>query len=287
MDARLEFPQTTLAASGWRAHLPRRWTGDRVTTVFTLALAFPLAAMLYERGGALLPLLAGALAVAVGWTILFTRLRGRDMNWHAVPVAIIFTLLVPPAVPLWQALLALSFGVVVGEQVFGGRGYSFLHPAVAALAFLFFSFPDATLEEVDFPWVTLAVVPGTVLLLATGLVSWRILLAAVIGFAGWASLKGLGLPWEMVPSTALALGVIHLVCEPTSAAATNPGRWAYGLFTGALIVILGEAGQGVGSAAAVVFAALLGSIFAPLIDRIVVLVNVKRRRQRQWPTSIR
>lgn len=287
MDAKVEFPQTPLAASARRTHLPRRWTGDRVTTVFTLALAFPLAATLYERGGVLLPLLAGALIVAMGWTLLFTRLRGKAMNWHAVPTAIVFSLLVPPSVPLWQALLALSFGIVVGEQVFGGRGYSFLHPAVAALAFLFFSFSGATLDQENSQLVAIAVLPGTILLLASGLISWRILLAAAIGFAGWMALKGLAPPVGEVLTSSLALGIVYLVCEPTSAAATNPGRWAYGLLIGMLVVILGEAGPGVGSTGAVVFAALLGSVFAPLIDRVVVLGNINRRRRRQWPTPIR
>lgn len=283
MDAQIEFPQTILAA-GRRAHLPRRWTGDRVTSVFTLALAFPLAAALYEAAGVILPLLAGALVVALGWTALFARLRGKGMNWHAVPTAIVFSLLVPPSVPLWQSLLALSFGVVLGEQVFGGRGYSFVNPAVAALAFLFFSFPGATLEQANSSFVALAVLPGAGLLLASGLISWRILLAATTGFVGWMALKGLGLPSEAVLTSGLALGAIYLVCEPTSAAAANPGRWAFGLMAGVMIVILGEAGQGVGSTAAVVFAALLGNVFAPLIDRVVAIFNINRRRRRQWPT---
>lgn len=283
MNARVEFPQTTLAA-GRGAHLPRSWAGDRVTSVFALALAFPLAAALYETGGGLVPLLVGALAVAAGWTLLFSRLRGKAMNWHAVPTAIVFFLLAPPEAPLWQALLALSFGVVGGEQVFGGRGYSFLHPAVVALAFLFFSFPETTAGQPDSWLVAAAVLPGALLLLATGLVSWRILLSVAIGFCGWMVLKGLGLPSGAVPASGLALGAVYLVSEPTSAAATNPGRWAYGLLVGMLIVALGEAGPGIGSTAAVVFAALLGSVFAPMIDRVVISLNVKRRRRRQWPT---
>jgi Na+-transporting NADH:ubiquinone oxidoreductase subunit B len=246
-------------------------------------VAFPLAATLGETGGRQVPLLAGSLAVAVGWTLMFTWARARPMNWHAVPTAIVFSLLAPQ-VPLWQALLALSFGVVVGEQVFGGRGYSFLNPAVAALAFLFFSFPAAAAGSAPSPLVAFAVLPGALLLLASGLVSWRILVAVVIGLTGWMAVKGLGLPSAGVLTASLALGVIHLVCEPTSAAATNPGRWAYGLLVGMLLVILGEAGQGIGSTGSVVFAALLGSVFAPLIDRIVMHLDIKRRERRRWPT---
>ncbi|MGB3390249.1 MAG: RnfABCDGE type electron transport complex subunit D [Pseudaminobacter sp.] len=280
MDVRVEFPQAALSAAGRR--VPQGWTSDRVTTVFTLAAMFPLAAAIHATGGALLPHLLGTLFVSIGWTYLFGRLRSRDMNWHAVPVAIVFTLMVP-AVPLWQSLVALSFGIVVGEQIFGGRGYSFLSPAVAALAFLFFSFPTAAGEQAPAALVTIAVLPGALLLIASGLISWRIVIAVAIGFTGWIALKGFGLPSLAMLTTSLALGVTFLICEPTSAAATNPGRWAYGLFTGALLVILGDAGQGVGSTASIVFAALLGSVFAPLIDRIVIHFNIRRRRQRRWP----
>ncbi len=283
MDARVAFPQTTLSAVGRGRHLPRRWTGDRVTAVFTLALAFPFAAAAYETGGAILPLLVAALLVAIAWTLLFTRLRAKDMNWHAVPTAIVFALMAPPGVPLWQALLALSFGVVAGEQVFGGRGYSFLHPAVAALAFLFFSFPATTGEQAESRLVMAAALPGALLLLSSGLISWRILVSTAIGFSGWIALTGFGAPPGAMLTPALVLGAVYLVCDPTSAAATNPGRWAHGLLVGVLIALLGQAGPGVGATAAVVFAALLGSVFAPMIDRIVIHVNVARRRRRQWP----
>ena len=255
-----------------------------VTAAFLLALVLPLAAALHATGGALLPLLVVALVVAVGFTLLFARLRGRPMDWYAVVTAIIFALMVPPGVPLWQAMLALAFGVVVGEQVFGGRGYSFLHPAVAALAFLFFSFPGSATGQANFPLVAAAVVPGAVVLLANRVISWRILAGLAVGLAGWSALKGFPHPWQEVLTSPLALGVVFLACEPVAAAATNPGRWAYGLLAGILVVVLGEAGDGSGSASAIVFSALLGSVFAPLIDRIVILLNVNRRRRRQWPT---
>lgn len=281
MNVRTAFPQVELSA----AERPARRGGlDRVTALFLLALALPLAAALYEDGGERLPLLAGSLAVAAGWTALFSRLRGRAFDPHAAVTAIVFTLMVPQGVPLWQALLALSFGVVVGEQIFGGRGFAFLHPATAALAFLFFSFPASTTEAASFPLVAAAVLPGAALLLAAGLVSWRILAGIVVGAAVWLALKGAFVPWQAIATSSFALGVVFLVCAPASAAATNAGRWAFGVTVGALVVVLGAAGDGSGSTGAIVFSALLGCIFAPLIDRIVVLFNVNRRRRRQWPT---
>lgn len=284
MNARVDFPQTTLSAAE-RADRPRdRWTIDRVTALFLAALAPPLAASLHESGGGLLPLLAGSLATAGFWVALFARMRGRPVNWHFLVTAIVFALLVPPAVPLWQALLAISFGVVIGEQVFGGRGYSFLHPAAAALAFLFFSFPASTTEQASSLLVAIAVLPGAALLVAGRLVAWRVLAGFAAGLALWLALKGFPLPWQAVATSSLALGLVFLVCEPVGAAATNPGRWAYGILAGMLVVILGEAGAGAGSPSAIVFSALLASIFAPLIDRVAILVNVNRRRRRKWPT---
>ena len=208
MEAKDEFPQTALAAAGRRRRLPSRWTGDRVTSVFTLALAFPLAAALYERGDSLLPLLAGALVVAVGWTLLFTRLRGRVMNWHAVPTAIIFSLLVPPSAPLWHALLALSFGVVVGEQIFGGRGYSFLHPAVAALAFLFCSavFQIADGVQAVGAGMLRGLQDTRVPMIYAALGYWGFGMPLSLFFAFWMKLEGLGI-W-----IGLAAGLAAVAC---------------------------------------------------------------------------
>lgn len=284
MDARVEFPQTSLSAAGRALPWAAGRGGDRTTALFLIALAPPLAAALYQGSGAPVPLLAGALAAAAFWTVLFARLRGRVPGWHFLVTAAVFALLAPAGVPVWQAVLAVSFGVALGEEVFGGRGYSFLHPAAAALAFLFFSFPASTGEQISSPAVALAVLPGAALLVATRRVSWRVLLGFAAGMALWLALKGFGPPWQAILTSSLALGIVFLVCEPVSAACTNPGRWAYGILAGSLVVLLGAAGEGPGSASAIVFASLLASIFAPLIDRLAVLVNVKRRSRRAWPT---
>jgi Na+-transporting NADH:ubiquinone oxidoreductase subunit B len=42
---------------------------------------------------------------------------------------------------LWQVALGISFGVVLGKEVFGGTGKNFLNPALVGRAFLFFAYP--------------------------------------------------------------------------------------------------------------------------------------------------
>lgn len=282
MSARLKFPQVELGARRRSNLLPGMWTSDRITTIFTLALSFPLAVALYERHAALWLLLAIACCVSIGWTLVFTRLRGKVMNWHAVPTAIAFVLLLPPEVPIWQAMLSLSFGLVFGEQVFGGRGYAFVNPVTAALAFHFFSFPGAA-DSGNTGALTMAVLPGALLLVSFGFISLRVLLGYAGGVAVAIALAGGFANAPALLTAGAAIALVHLVCDPVSGATTNPGRWAYGILVGALTVILGHAGQGLGSLPSVIFAALLGSVFAPLIDALVIRVNIWRRRRRKWP----
>jgi len=55
--------------------------------------------------------------------------------------SILFALILPPSIPLWQVALGISFGVVIGKEVFGGTGKNFLNPALTGRAFLFFAYP--------------------------------------------------------------------------------------------------------------------------------------------------
>ena len=53
----------------------------------------------------------------------------------------LFPLILPVTVPLWQVALGISFGVVIGKEIFGGTGMNVLNPALTARAFLFFAYP--------------------------------------------------------------------------------------------------------------------------------------------------
>lgn len=75
------------------------------------------------------------------WEGLFAWKRGHEVNEGFFVTGILFTLILPPAIPLWQVFLGISFGVVVGKEVFGGTGKNFLNPALVGRAFLFFAYP--------------------------------------------------------------------------------------------------------------------------------------------------
>ena len=88
------------------------------------------------------------------WEVVFAMIRGHEVNEGFFVTSVLFALICPPDVPLWQAALGISFGVVIGKEVFGGTGKNFLNPALAGRAFLFFAYPaemsgDAVWTAVD------------------------------------------------------------------------------------------------------------------------------------------
>ncbi|MDR2260741.1 MAG: NADH:ubiquinone reductase (Na(+)-transporting) subunit B [Azoarcus sp.] len=93
---------------------------------------------------------------AVGglWEVLFAMVRGHEVNEGFFVTSVLFALILPPTIPLWQVALGISFGVVIAKEVFGGTGKNFLNPALAGRAFLFFAYPaqisgDAVWTAVD------------------------------------------------------------------------------------------------------------------------------------------
>lgn len=76
------------------------------------------------------------------WEWLFARLRKRSLVEGSLLTALLFTLILPPAAPLWQVAIGVSFGVVVGKEIFGGTGKNFLNPAITGLVFLSLAYPN-------------------------------------------------------------------------------------------------------------------------------------------------
>ncbi|MGN0915094.1 MAG: NADH:ubiquinone reductase (Na(+)-transporting) subunit B [Succinivibrio sp.] len=88
-----------------------------------------------------LPIYIVVFAVGAFWEVLFCLMRHHEINEGFFVTSILFALVVPPTIPLWQAALGISFGVVIGKEVFGGTGRNFVNPALCGRAFLFFAYP--------------------------------------------------------------------------------------------------------------------------------------------------
>jgi Na+-transporting NADH:ubiquinone oxidoreductase subunit B len=88
-----------------------------------------------------LPIYIVTLAVGGFWEVLFAAIRNHEINEGFLVTSMLFALIMPPDIPLWQVALGVSFGVVIGKEIFGGTGKNFVNPALAGRAFLFFAYP--------------------------------------------------------------------------------------------------------------------------------------------------
>jgi Na+-transporting NADH:ubiquinone oxidoreductase subunit B len=100
------------------------------------------------------PIYLVTLIVGGIWEVLFAIVRGHEVNEGFFVTSMLFSLILPATTPLWQVALGISFGVVIGKEVFGGTGKNFLNPALTGRAFLFFAYPaqmsgDAIWTAVD------------------------------------------------------------------------------------------------------------------------------------------
>jgi Na+-transporting NADH:ubiquinone oxidoreductase subunit B len=87
------------------------------------------------------PIYFVTLAVGGVWEVLFATVRGHEINEGFLVSSMLYALILPPDMPLWQVALGISFGIVIGKEIFGGTGKNFLNPALTGRAFLFFAYP--------------------------------------------------------------------------------------------------------------------------------------------------
>ncbi len=101
-----------------------------------------------------LPIYMVTLMAGGFWEVLFAMVRNHEINEGFFVTSMLFTLTLPASIPLWQVAIGISFGVVIGKEIFGGTGKNFLNPALVGRAFLFFAYPmqmsgDAVWVPVD------------------------------------------------------------------------------------------------------------------------------------------
>jgi Na+-transporting NADH:ubiquinone oxidoreductase subunit B len=140
---------------------------------------------------------------------------------------------------------------------------------------------------------TLMVLVGALILIYTGVGSWRIMLGSVIGaaltgwlFNLWGANELMSFNWfNHLIVGGFAFGVVFMATDPVSAAQTTKGKWIYGLLVGLFCILIRVFNPAYPEG--VMLAILLMNIFAPTIDHYVIEANINKRLNRKIKTNLK
>ncbi len=309
------------ADEGWRLILAGMFGGFDPNNIWD---CFVLGAVYF------IPIYLTTFVIGGIWEVVFAIKRGHEINEGFFVTSILFALTCPPDIPLWMVALGISFGIVIGKEVFGGTGKNFLNPALTGRAFLYFAYPafmsgDSVWVAVDgysgatalsvaasngvealqsqIGWMNafignvqgsvgetsvIAIGIGMIILLATGIASWRIMLGTFLGMFVLSMLfNAIGsdtnpmfaMPWYWhLVVGGFMFGLVFMTTDPVSASMTNTGRFWYGVLIGVMTVLIRVVNPAFPEG--IMLAILFSNLFAPLIDHFVVRANINRRLAR-------
>jgi Na+-transporting NADH:ubiquinone oxidoreductase subunit B len=291
-----------------------------------------------------IPLLAISYGVGMFWEMFFSVLRKEEVSEGYLVTGMLIPLIVPPTIPWWQLVLAVSFAVIIGKETFGGTGYNIFNVALLARVYLFFAHPGRM--SGDSVWIRLrpdlpladaftgatplalgaasgeqglaaadavsryydpvrcfigtipgsfgetskiAILLGAVLLLATGVASWKVMVSGIAGLSATAGLfslfSGTGATgmvsfpvYYHLLTGGFLFGIVYMATDPVTQPETQRGKWFYGFFIGAITALVRIVNPAFPEGT--MLAILLMNAFAPLIDHIVVYRNIRARRLR-------
>ncbi len=147
---------------------------------------------------------------------------------------------------------------------------------------MFYGFIPGSVGETS----TLAILIGAVILLITGIASWRVmfsvfagglLMGLIFNWAGANEYMNLP-PYYHLVMGGFAFGAVFMATDPVTAAQTNKGKYIYGILIGMIAVLIRVVNPAYPEG--MMLAILLMNVFAPLIDHYVIESNIKRRLKR-------
>ena len=315
--------------------------------------------ILLEGAAWVIPLVALSYLIGGAWEGLFAQLRGHEISEGFLVTGMLYPLICPAGIPWWQYVIGISFGVVIGKEVFGGVGMNILNPALTARAFLFFAYPASISGNVWVPKVvdghgryilttvsddriqaflkgsslsvdgytgatalaeaavdkegalaamrgtydtvsmavgsipgcigetsTVAILLGAMILIITGVGSWRTIVATFAGGAAMAfifNLVGGGgyefyqlKPYEHLIMGGFAFGAVFMATDPVSSPFHKTSKLIYGFLIGALCIIIRTVNPAYPEG--MMLAILFMNVFSPLIDHYVVQAALNKRR---------
>ena len=136
----------------------------------------------------------------------------------------------------------------------------------------------------------LYILVGALILIFTGVGSWRIMLSGILGaslvgylFNLWGANPLMSFSWlNHLLVGGFAFGIVFMATDPVTASQTNKGKWIYGFLIGVFCILIRVFNPAYPEG--VFLAILLMNVFAPTIDHYIIEANIKRRRKR-WKNS--
>ncbi|MBQ0150244.1 MAG: NADH:ubiquinone reductase (Na(+)-transporting) subunit B [Bacteroidales bacterium] len=231
------------------------------------------------------------LAVAVAFAVIFGKevFGGTGMNiWNPALLTRAFLFFSYPnnmsgsdcwvafkkgetAIDAFSGATPLAVANEGGMDALNNAGYSFMD--------MFLGTIPGSVGETS----ALAILLGAVILIWTGVASWKIMVSSVAGglLVGWlGTLCGAtDVPcWYHLVMGGFAFGTVFMATDPVTSAQTSCGKWIYGFLVGAIAVIVRLFNPGY--AEGMMLAILLGNTFAPLIDHCVVSAHLSKKAKK-------
>ncbi|MDR0982282.1 MAG: NADH:ubiquinone reductase (Na(+)-transporting) subunit B [Culturomica sp.] len=274
-----------------------------------------------------LPMIVVSYVVGLGIEFFVAQKKGHEINEGFLVSGILIPMIMPVEAPLWMIAVSTAFAVIIGKEIFGGTGMNIWNPALIARAFFFFSYPSKisgdsvwiadkpeafsgatpladVIQGASLPdmstmfWgfipgsvgetSTFCILLGALLLLLTGVASWRIMLSVFVGgFLTALMLENVLpdsnvyahiTPLQQLIMGGFAFGAVFMATDPVTSSQTNVGKYIYGLLIGFFAIVIRVLNPGYPES--MMLAILLMNTFAPLIDWFVVQSNIKRRLKR-------
>lgn len=281
---------------------------------------------------AVLPKLLVSYIVGLGIEFAWAQMKNEEIQEGYLVSGILIPMIVPVECPLWILALAVAFSVIFVKEIFGGTGMNIFNVAIAARAFMFFSYPtemsgasvwiakdsilglgntlpdtftqatplalvsksgDAgcSLSDIILGFIpgsigetsVIAIAIGALILLITGIASWKIMLSVFVGGAATAlmfySIGETPIPWyEHLFLGGFCFGAVFMATDPVTSARTETGKYIYGFLIGLMAIVVRVMNPGYPEG--MMLAILFMNMFAPLIDYCVVQHNISSRMRR-------
>ena len=250
----------------------------------------------YLVSGMLIPLIVPVdvplwmLAIAVAFAVLFGKevFGGTGMNFlnPALLCRAFLFFSYPSKMSGSEVWISLRNGESLVDGVTGATPLAYANEGLAAVNNAGFSAWDlfaGTVPGSVGETSVIAILIGAVILIWTGVASWKIMISSVGGalLVGWLGnvCGATDIPaWYQLIMGGFAFGTVFMATDPVTSAQTECGKWIYGFLVGALCVVVRLFNPGY--AEGMMLAILLMNTFAPLIDHYVTSAAISRRMNR-------